>query len=227
MKTSWNLMYPYTFTWLGRPIIQHPEDMFRLQEVIFNLEPDFIIETGISHGGALIFYANILQAIGHGKAIGIEINLRESNREAIENHRLKPYITLIEGNSISPNTVQQATKDIKSTDKVLIVLDSNHSREHVTNELNLYHEYISVNSYIVVTDGIMQDCYDAPRGKEKWQTDNPVTAVEEFLQNHPEFILEQPKWQFNESPLDKNITAWPKAWLKRIGCTKETISEKT
>lgn len=216
LKTSWNQKYSYTFTWLGRPIIQHPEDLVRLQEAIYNLKPDVIVETGVAHGGSLIFYAGLMQNMGKGKVIGVDIEIRPHNRTAIEAHPLSSYISLIEGDSASMEIVEQAQSLIKEDDKVLVILDSNHSYEHVLKELNAYHHLVTKGSYIIATDGIMKYVYDTPLGDPSWVEDNPVTAVNEFLQENADFINEEPQWLFNESELNKTITGWPSAWLKKI-----------
>lgn len=216
LKTSWNQKYSYTFTWMGRPIIQHPEDTVRLQEVIYSLQPDVIMETGVAHGGSLVFYASLLKAMGkRGRIVGIDIEIRPHNRKAIERHELFEYITLIEGDSVAPDTVEQAAKMIRPADKVLILLDSNHSYAHVTKELEVYHGFVTPGSYIVATDGIMHLVHDVPRGRSAWRTDNPAQAAVDFAKTHPQFVIENPTWNFNESALDKPITAWPSAWLKR------------
>jgi len=216
LKSGWITKHIYTFTWLGRPIIQLPEDLIRLQEVIYQLKPDVIIETGVAHGGGLIFYASLCKVIGKGRVIGVDIEIRPHNRKAIEEHELFSYITLLEGSSINLDIVKQVESNIQPDDTVLILLDSNHSKDHVLAELNAYAEFVTPGSYIVATDGIMQDLVGAPRSQPDWGTNNPQTAVKEFLQSHPEFILEPPPWLFNESEeLSENITHWPNAWLKR------------
>ncbi|HRD75604.1 MAG TPA: CmcI family methyltransferase [Hyphomicrobiaceae bacterium] len=216
LKTSWNQKYPYTFTWFGRPIVQHPEDMVRLAEVIYTVKPDVIVETGIAHGGSLVYYASILKAMGRGRVIGVDIEIRPHNRTAMEAHELKPLITMIEGSSIAPEIVASVKRLIKPGETVLLILDSNHSKAHVAAELEAYSGIVTKGSYIVSTDGIMRDVYDTPRGTPGWKSDNPCAANEEFLARHPEFVLEQPKWRFNESALDKVITGWPDCYLKRI-----------
>lgn len=216
LKTSWNQKYSYTFTWLGRPIIQHPEDMIRLQEVIYTLKPDVIIETGIAHGGSLIFSASLLKAIGKGKVIGVDIEIRPHNREAILKHELSSMIELIEGDSVSPEIISKVKSLIRPQDKVLVILDSNHSKEHVAKELEAYYEMVTPGSYIVVTDGLMQDLYDVPLGQLSWEKDNPVEAIKEFTAKNSDFVVETPEWVFNESLLTENITAWPSAWVKRL-----------
>ena len=217
LKTSWNQKYPYTFTWLGRPIIQHPEDLVRLQEAIFTLRPDVIIETGVAHGGSLIFYASLFKAMGGDRrVVGIDIEIRPQNREAIEQHELASYIYLIEGDSAAPEVVDRARALVHPGDKVMVILDSNHTRAHVAKELKAYAPLVSPGSYIVATDGIMALVHDTPRGKPEWVSDNPSQAASEFAARHPEFVLEELKWRFNESELDRTITAWPGAWVKRV-----------
>jgi cephalosporin hydroxylase len=217
LRTSWNQKYSYTFTWLGRPIIQHPEDLIRLQEVIFTLRPDVIIETGVGHGGSLIFYASLFKAMGtRGRVLGIDIEIRPHNRRAIEANELGDYICLIEGDSVGPEIVKRAREFVHPGDAVMVILDSNHAEAHVTKELEAYAPFVSRGSYIVATDGIMGLVYDTPAGRLEWESDNPAKAASEFVARNPNFVLEEPKWRFNESGLDRTITAWPGAWLKRI-----------
>ncbi|OUR98791.1 hydroxylase [Halobacteriovorax marinus] len=215
VKTGWNQKYPYSFSWMGRPVIQLPEDMIRIQEVIYNVKPDVVIETGIAHGGSLIYYASILKAMGKGKVVGIDIDIREHNRKEIEAHELYSYITMYEGSSIDPEIVEKVRSEIKPGDKVLVLLDSNHLKGHVYEELKAYNSMVTPGSYIVATDGLMEYVYDVPRGTDSWKQDNPVEAVNDFLKESDDFVLEQPAWPFNESTLTKNITHWPSAYLKR------------
>ena len=217
LRCGWDNKYVYTFSWMGRPIIQLPEDIVRTQEVIYNIKPDIIIETGVAHGGSLILYASLCKAIGKGRIIGIDIEIRPHNRTAIEEHNLFEYITLVEGSSTDINIVSQVKSSIAPSDKVLIILDSNHTREHVLAELNAYAELVSIGSYIVATDGIMKDLVSAPRSQTDWGTNNPYQAAQDFLVSHPDFKLQQPEWAFNESNgLSENVTYWPGAWLQRI-----------
>lgn len=215
LKVGWNQKYPYTFAWMGRPVIQAPEDMVRAQEVLYRVKPDVLVETGVAHGGSLIFYASLFKAMGKGRVIGVDIEIRPPNRRAIETHELFPLITLIEGSSIDPDVVGRVKSLIKPIESVMVVLDSNHSKNHVLAELEAYHGLVTNGSYIVATDGSMRELYDVPRGKPEWAWDNPAAAAEAFAQNHPEFKLEQPDWPFNESGLTENITHWPGAWLRR------------
>jgi len=215
LKVGWDLKYPYTFSWLGRPIIQIPDDIIRAQEVIYRVKPDVIIETGIAHGGSLVLYAGLCKAIGKGRVIGVDIEIRPHNRESIEAHELFPYITLIEGSSTDRLVVQKVFSLVNSGENVLVFLDSSHTKQHVLAELEAYHSLVAPGSYIVATDGSMKDLIDVPRGNHEWTWDNPAAAAAEFAQAHPEFVIEQPVWPFNESDLDKNITHWPGAWLRK------------
>jgi cephalosporin hydroxylase len=215
VRVGWNQKYPYTFSWMGRPIIQLPEDMIRTQEVIYRVKPDVIVETGVAHGGSLIFYASLFKAMGKGRVIGIDIEIRPHNRKAIEAHELTEYITLVEGSSAAPQTVNSVKKMIKPGETVLVILDSNHTKQHVADELAAYHDLVTAGSYIVATDGIMKDLYDVPRGSPDWKWNNPTAAAAEFAQQHPDFELAQPKRPFGESDLTENITHWPGAWLRK------------
>lgn len=217
VKLGWNAKYSYTFSWLGRPLIQLPEDVMRIQEVIFRLKPDVIVETGVAHGGSLILYASLFEAMGTpGRVIGVDIEIRAHNRAAIEAHPLFKRITLIEGSSTDPSIVGEVKSQIPAGAKVLVILDSNHSRGHVHAELEAYHDLVCSGSYIVATDGIMSEVADVPRGDPGWVEDNPTQAAKDFAANHPEFVIEQPEWPFNQSELTDNITHWPGAWLKRL-----------
>lgn len=216
LKVGWNEKYPYTFSWFGRPIIQLPEDIVRAQEVIYRVQPDVIVETGVAHGGSLVFYASLCRAMGRGRVIGVDIEIRKHNRAAIEAHEMKPLISLIEGSSVAPEIVAQVGAVIRPGETVLVILDSNHTKAHVAAELEAYHALVTPGSYIVATDGSMQFLDDVPRGRAEWKTDNPSEAAIEFAARHPEFVLEQPVWPFNESALRENVTHWPSAWLRRL-----------
>ncbi len=215
LKVGWNQKYIYTFTWLGRPIIQLPDDMLRIQEVLYRIKPSVLIETGVAHGGSLVFYASVFAAIGHGRVIGVDIDIRSANRAAIEQHELSRYITLIQGDSVSAETAKAVAAQLRPTDSVFVVLDSNHTSEHVGQELEIFGQLVTPNSYIVVADGIMKDVHDTPRGKREWWENNPAAAVQQFVARHPEFRLDRPKWSFNESTLSESVTHWPHAYLRR------------
>lgn len=217
LRSGWDAKYVYSFSWLGRPIIQLPEDMLRIQEVIYAVKPDVIIETGVAHGGSLIFYASLCKAMDRGRVIGVDIEIRPHNRRAIEAHELFGYITLVEGSSTDPAVVELVKSLVRPGEKGLVILDSNHSKEHVLAELEAYAEFVSTNSYLVATDGIMKDLAGAPRAGSDWQENNPYAAAREFVKQHPEFVAQQPRWPFNESSglVDNVVTYWPGAWLRR------------
>ncbi|MEX1027498.1 MAG: CmcI family methyltransferase [Candidatus Paceibacterota bacterium] len=214
-KVGWNEKNVYTYSWFGRPIIQLPQDMVRTQEVIYRLRPDVIVETGVAHGGSLVFYASLFKAMGHGRVIGVDIEIRSHNRQAIEEHELSPMITLVEGDSVSPAMLEEVKSQIQPGESVMVVLDSCHTKAHVAAELNAYHGLVTPGSYIVATDGIMKDVFDTPRGTASWRDDHPTAAALEFAAEHPEFDLGTPSWPFNESELTEDVTHWPGGWLRR------------
>lgn len=216
LRAGWDTKYVYGFSWLGRPIIQLPEDMIRIQEVIWDHQPDVIIETGVAHGGSLIFYASLFKAIGKGRVIGVEIDLRAHNREAIFAHPLASYIEIVDGSSVAPETVEIVKSKFKPGEKVMVMLDANHTKEHVLNELEAYGELVTPGCYIVAADGIMELVAGGPRTGEDWKSSNPKAAAIEFTTNNPDFAIEEPAWPFNESVLDKRVTYWPSAFVKRL-----------
>ncbi len=216
LRCGWDAKYVYSFTWMGRPIIQLPDDMIRIQEVLYSVKPDVIIETGIAHGGGLIYYASLCRAMNRGRVIGIDIEIRPHNRKAIEAHELYPYITLIEGDSVDPGLVNKVSKLLTPGERVMVLLDSCHSKKHVLAELNLYSPLVSVNSYIVAMDGIMKDLAGAPRSQDDWGWNNPVNAALEFVKNNPNFEIEEPIFAFNEGHVAERVTYWPHAFIKKI-----------
>ncbi|MHB1843351.1 MAG: cephalosporin hydroxylase family protein [Deltaproteobacteria bacterium] len=216
IKVGWERKYIYGFSWFGRPIIQLPDDLIRIQELIYKLRPDVIIETGVAHGGSLVFYASLFKALGRGRVIGVDVEIRPHNRQAIEAHELHDLIALVEGNSVNPEIVAQVRRHVGDAKRVLVVLDSNHSRAHVLAELRAYGPLVSQGSYIIATDGLMRDLDDVPRGKPEWKTDNPAAAGAEFLAENRDFVLEQPTPGFNEALVTDPVTHWPDAYLKRV-----------
>lgn len=216
LRAGWDTKYVYGFSWLGRPIIQLPEDVLRIQEVIYETKPDVIVETGIAHGGSLILYASLCAAMGKGRVIGIDIDIRPYNRKAIEEHRLGSYISLIQGSSIEPSVVADVKKRIGTAESVLVLLDSNHLKGHVLAELEAYSPLVSKGSYIVACDGIMAQVAGAPRTEEDWNWNNPLSAIDQFLGTHPDFEGVEPDRPFNEGAVTQRVTYWPKAYLRRI-----------
>lgn len=224
VKVGWDQKQLYSYSWLGRPIIQIPDDAFRIQEVIYSLKPDFVIETGVAHGGSLIFYASILKAMGHGKVVGIDIEIRPHNREAIDSHELSSMITLLEGSSTSEKMVEQVKKVVGDAKKTLIILDSCHDYEHVKKELELYAPLVSMGSYIIATDGSQEFMRDVPRASRDypskykgWDLNNPRKAALDFTSENKKFVVEEPAFPFNEGYIKDRVTHWPDAYIKRVG----------
>jgi cephalosporin hydroxylase len=216
LNVGWSRRYSYGFSWMGRPIIQLPDDVIRIQEVIWAVQPTVIVETGVAHGGSLIFYASLFEAMGRGQVIGVDIEIRSHNRAAIEAHPMAKRIALIEGSSTDEVTLEAVRARLKPDDRVLVILDSDHSRRHVAAELKAYAPMVSPNSYIVATDGIMRDLVGAPEVPPSWAEDNPSVAAEAFAAARSDFVLESPPRAFAETKLAP-LTYWPSAYLRRIG----------
>ena len=180
----------YEISWLGVPIIQFPEDVIVLQELIWRQRPDVIVECGIAHGGALLLYATVCEAIGHGRIVGVDVEIRSYNRVAIEAHPLSSRIELIQGSSIDPDTVAQVRALCAGARRVMVLLDSNHSADHVARELELYHSLVTPDSYLVAMDGAQGQVFDIPSGRPEWREDNPLPAIHGFLARHPEFEID-------------------------------------
>ena len=203
--------YSYNFSWMGRPIIQYPQDMIAMQELIWQIKPDLIIETGIAHGGSLIYYASLLELIGHGEVLGIDIDIREHNRKEIESHPMFKRIRMIQGSSVSEETATEVRKAASGKQRVLVCLDSNHTHEHVLRELELYAPLVTPGSYMVVFDTIVEHLPDNYLPNRKWSPgDNPKTAVSEFLRQHNDFVVDE--------AIDHQllISVAPGGYLKRI-----------
>jgi len=211
IEKSMPLKYSYNFSWLGRPIIQYPQDIIAMQEIIWKNKPDLIIETGIAHGGSLIFYASILELIGKGEVLGIDIEIRQHNRKAIEQHPMFKRITMLEGDSVSNEIIEQVKNISENKEKVLVCLDSNHTHEHVLKELEIYSPFVSVNSYLVVFDTIIEDVPNKLSNQRPWaKGNNPKTALYEFLKDRDDFII--------DNIIDNKliISVAPEGYLKRI-----------
>jgi cephalosporin hydroxylase len=189
-RSGWQRKFTYEITWMGIPIIQLPEDVLMMQELIWRVRPDVIVESGVAHGGALILYASLLDAIGKGHVVGVDVEIRKYNRLAIEAHPMSRRITLIEGDSVADETLERVRQTIPSGATVMVALDSNHTRSHVAAELERYAPLVTPGSYCVVFDSVMTMVSDAPDAGEDWQHDNPLEAVREFLDAHPEFEVD-------------------------------------
>lgn len=218
LRSGWDTKYVYSFTWMGRPIIQLPDDLIRVQEIIYDVKPDIIIETGIAHGGGLIFYASLLSNIKKKfKIIGVDIDIRKHNKKKIESHSLFKNILMYEGSSIDLNTFNKIKKNIIKKNKVLVILDSNHSKDHVLKELELYSKIVTKGSFIIACDGIQKDMKNAARSKSDWNLNNPITAIKKFIKKNKDFKIISNNFFFNESNLKKNyVTYWPNAYLKKL-----------
>ena len=213
LRIGWSLQQYFTFSWFGRPILQLPEDLIRLQEVVFDLKPDLLIETGVCWGGSLLYHATLFEAIGRGRVVGVDIQIGAETRDAIEASPLAGRIALVEGDSASLDTVAAVRRHVRADDSVMVILDSHHSSDHVARELTAYAPLVTPGSCIVVEDGIMRDLADVPGGEPQWTRDNPSTAARDFAAAHPEFELRAPRWKFNRGPLEKPVTYWPEGWL--------------
>jgi cephalosporin hydroxylase len=204
--------YSYNFSWMGRPIIQYPQDMIAMQEIIWDLKPDLIIETGIAHGGSLVFYASILQLIGHGEVLGIDIDIREHNKIEIEKHPMFSRISMIQGSSIDPAIVDKVRAHTIGKERVLVILDSNHTHDHVLSELEMYSPFVTKGSYLVVFDTIVEDLPEGYFSQARpWGvSNNPKTAVASFLKSNDAFEV--------DNAIDNKllISVAPGGYLKKI-----------
>ena len=216
VRVGWSLRYYNNFSWFGRPVLQMPEDLIRLQEVIYRVRPDVIIETGVLQGGSLMFHATLCQALGKGRVIGIDLHIEDKVREAIAKHTLAPHISLVDGDSTASEIISRVAGMIRAGESILVILDSGHTKDHVARELECYSRFVTPGSYIIATDGVMRDLADVPGGRPEWVTDNPRAAADEFAARHPEFRQQQPAWPFHEGELTANVTYWPGAWLERL-----------
>ena len=227
LRAGGKYKYSYNFKWMGRPIIQYPQDIVGLQELIWSVKPDLIVEMGIAHGGSLILSASMLALIEYADAaaagigldpanpsrrvLGVDIDIREHNRAAIEAHPMSGRIDMIQGSSIDNNVIAEVHRYAESYDSVLVVLDSNHTHEHVLAELNAYARLASVGSYCIVFDTVIEDTPDEFLVDRPWsRSDNPKTAVFEFLRDHPEFEI--------DTAIENKllITVAPDGFLRRI-----------
>jgi cephalosporin hydroxylase len=184
--------YSYNFLWLGRPIIKLPADVVVLQELIWQTRPDLIIETGIAHGGSLVLSASVLELIGHGEVLGIDIDIRSHNRVAIESHKLSRRIHLIEGSSTDSKVVEKVADLAQDKSRVMVVLDSLHSHNHVLDELRIYSQFVSVGSYLILPDTFIEYFPKGHYANRPWDVgDNPMTAMRQFLSETDQFEIDQ------------------------------------
>lgn len=227
LESSIRQKYSYNYSWLGRPIIQYPQDIVAFQEVVWAVKPDLLIETGIAHGGSLILSASLLALIDYcevanaglaidpakpkRKVLGIDIDIRADNRAAIDAHPMRSRIDMIEGSSIAPEVADQVRARAKGKERVLVALDSNHTHAHVLEELKLYAPLVTAGSYCIVFDTIIENMPDDMFPDRPWgKGDNPKTAVWEYLKTHPEFEIDR------SIPDKLLITVAPDGFLKRV-----------
>ena len=212
-KTAMDKHYVYNFEWMGRPIIQFPQDIMALQELIWKIQPDLIVETGIAHGGSLIFSASMLELIGKpGEVVGIDIDIRAHNRVEIENHRMFKRIELIEGSSTAPEVIEKVIALSKDKNKVMVILDSMHTHQHVFDELKAYAPLVSEGSYLVVLDTFIEDLPEGYFDNRPWDIgDNPKTAVHEYLKSDSSFEIDR---SYDDKLM---ITVAPDGFLRKRG----------
>jgi cephalosporin hydroxylase len=217
MLHSVDARYSFNFSWMGRPIIQYPQDIIAVQELIWDVKPDLIIETGVAHGGSAVFFASLLElnALSGGPKNAevwcVEIDLRSHNREALVAHPMYPRLKIFDGSSVDEKIATVIAEKAAKCQRVMVVLDSNHTHDHVLGELNLYAPLVSVGSYCVVFDTVIEDLegvefVDRPWGKG----DNPKTAVAEFLKTNSDFVVDH---AIDERLL---ISVAPGGYLRRV-----------
>jgi cephalosporin hydroxylase len=227
LRESIDAKYSYNFHWLGRPIIQYPQDMVAMQELVWRIKPDLIIETGIAHGGSLILSASLLalldleEAIAEGetidprksrrKVLGVDIDIRAHNRDAIEQHSMSSRIQMIQGSSIASEVIEQVRRVAADHQRIMVCLDSNHTHAHVLAELEAYAPLVSSGSYCIVFDTVVEDLPAAAIHDRPWGPgDNPKTAVWKYLETHPEYVIDKSIDQ------QLQISVAPDGFLKRV-----------
>lgn len=210
LRHAFSKQFVYNFSWLGRPVIQSPNDLMALQELIWATKPELVVETGVAHGGSLIFYASMMQLMGAGEVIGIDIDIRAHNRTAIESHPMAGRIRLLEGSS-TDSTIIHKVQEAARNKRTMVVLDSNHTHAHVLGELRVYAPLVSVGCYCVVLDTVVEDLPQGAFPDRPWDVgNNPKTAVHEYLALDDRFAID-------EGIVNKlQITLAPDGYLRRV-----------
>lgn len=186
------IRYSYNFDWLGVPIIQYPQDLMAIQEIIWSVKPDLIVETGVARGGSLIFHASMLRLLGGGKVVGVDLDIRPHNRDSIERHPVGDAIMLIEGSSVDEGVVDQVRSHVAGARRTMVVLDSHHTKDHVARELDCYAPFVEEGSYLVVSDTVVEDMPpESVAGREWGKGNSPFNAVEEFLETNDRFEIDR------------------------------------
>jgi cephalosporin hydroxylase len=191
IKAGWQRKLSYELTWLGVPIIQLAEDILMMQELLYKIRPAVVVETGVAHGGSAILYASILELLGRGRVVGVDVEIRKYNRLAIQAHPMSSRITLVDGSSTDESTFVRVQEIVAGEEPVLVALDSNHSRDHVLRELELYSRLVSPGSYAIVFDTVMDLVADTPNGKSDWNLTGAGAGLRAFLETHPEFEIDR------------------------------------
>jgi cephalosporin hydroxylase len=204
--------YVYNFAWLGRPIVQFPQDIVAVQEILWQVQPDLVIETGIAHGGSLMLSASILELLGRGTVLGIDVEIRPHNRRAIEEHPLAPRIRMIEGSSVDPAVADQVRAAAAGKSPVLVILDAMHTHDHVRKELELYSPLVTKGSYLIVFDTAIEDVPDGclPPDRPWGKGNNPKTAVREFLRHNRRFEIDK------QRDIKLGMTSAPDGFLRCV-----------
>jgi cephalosporin hydroxylase len=213
LRESLKSLYSYNFSWLGRPVIQYPQDLIALQEIIWETKPSLIVETGIAHGGTTIFFASMLELIGgSGRVLSIDIDIRAHNRPLIEAHPLAKRVKLLESGSLDQVAVDEAARLASKAGAVMVVLDSNHTHQHVLSEMRLYSKLVTTGCYMVVFDGVVEQFPELFIDEERpWgKGNNPLTAIREFLKEDPSFQID---WDILNKLM---ISAAPEGYLKKL-----------
>jgi len=217
IKETADTKYTYNFSWLGRPIIQVPQDIVAIQELIWKTKPDLIIETGIAHGGSLIFSASMLtlleacEEIQNGKVLGIDIDIRDHNKKLIQDHPMMKKITMIEGSSVSKKIFEQVKNFADESKNIMVILDSNHTHDHVLNELEMYGSLVTKDNYCIVMDTVVEEMSKGSFLDRPWDVgNNPKTAIKTYLESHSEFKIDE---NIQNKLL---ITSSPDGYLKKI-----------
>ncbi|MBE3143847.1 MAG: cephalosporin hydroxylase family protein [Planctomycetes bacterium] len=211
MRETTPTKYSYNFEWCGRPIIQYPQDIVAMQEIIWRVKSDLIIETGIAHGGSLVFYASMLQLLGRGMVLGVDVDIRSHNYSEIINHPMAGRVQMIEGSSIDSRTIDKIRAVAEKHDAVLVCLDSLHTHEHVAKELELYSDFVTRGSYLVVFDTVIEHLPEGKYPDRPWgKGNNPATAVRAFLERDKRFEVDK---EYDRKLL---ITVTPGGYLRRI-----------
>jgi cephalosporin hydroxylase len=216
LKLGWNLAHYQSVSWMGRQLLQLPDDALRIAELIWRLRPEVIVETGTYEGGSAIWFASLCRLMGHGRVISVDCRIRPGVREAIEAHTAG-LVTLIEKDSSAPETAATIRAMIQGHERVLVFLDSDHSRKHVEAELRNFAPLVSPGSYLIVADSNLSELADLPCGEAAWRSDNPAVAVEAFLQTHPEFRRDRPAPQCQGAVDFSEISYFPNTWLILVG----------